>query len=51
MHGQPVHAIYVGRLLCASGICVFAGLTLIYLIVKGPDAWKRYKVEDVYAMD
>ncbi|GAB4820473.1 hypothetical protein N2152v2_007519 [Parachlorella kessleri] len=29
----------------------FIGLTLIWLIIKGPDAWKRHKVEDAYAMD
>lgn len=28
-----------------------AGLTIIYLIIKGPDSWKRHKVEDAYAMD
>lgn len=26
----------------------FVGLTLIYLIIRGPDAWKRHKPEDVY---
>lgn len=29
----------------------FIGLTIIYLIIKGPDSWKRHKVEDAYAMD
>ena len=24
--------------------CLLAGLTLIFLIIKGPDAWKRHKV-------
>lgn len=24
------------------------GLTAIYLCVRGPDRWKRYKVEDAY---
>ena len=28
----------------------FAGLTLIYVVVRGPDRWKRTKLEDVYAM-
>lgn len=26
------------------------GLTAIYLIVRGPDRWKRYKVEDAYVV-
>ncbi|KAK9823563.1 hypothetical protein WJX72_003814 [[Myrmecia] bisecta] len=28
----------------------FVGLTIVYLFMRGPDAWKRYKVEDAYAM-
>lgn len=28
----------------------FAALTCIYVVVRGPDRWKRTKVEDVYAM-
>ncbi len=26
------------------------GLTAIYLLVRGPDRWKRYKVEDAYVV-
>ena len=26
------------------------GITAIYLIVRGPDRWKRYKVEDAYVV-
>ena len=28
----------------------FVGLTLAYVLVRGPDRWKRTKVEDVYAL-
>jgi len=28
----------------------FVALTLVYVLVRGPDRWKRTKVEDVYAM-
>ncbi len=27
----------------------FVGLTIVYLAVRGPDRWKRRKLEDVYA--
>ena len=27
----------------------FVALTLVYVIVRGPDRWKRQKVEDIYA--
>lgn len=28
----------------------FAALTCVYVAIRGPDRWKRQKVEDIYAM-
>ena len=38
-----LHVFYYSLFACV-------GLTLIYLIVRGPDRWKRYKVEDAYVV-
>ena len=27
----------------------FVGITIVYLAVRGPDRWKRRKLEDIYA--
>ena len=28
----------------------FVGLTSAFLLIRGPDRWKRYKVEDAYVV-
>ena len=28
----------------------FVGLTAAYLLIRGPERWKRYKVEDAYVV-
>lgn len=28
----------------------FVGLTAAFLFIRGPDRWKRYKVEDAYVV-